>query len=274
MKQTTNNKGKRIAAGVAGGALVLVLLLAGDAVYGDPLSRAWAAHCAIRYAESLYPGQTFRVAQSGAGSMFGYLTFVQSEQSEDTWFDVQTDFWFWTTDERFAGEPARHEYYVESGMNTYMRLGREASEEVDAVLEQELPQYQFVIRTDESERGSFVAVCYSPDAAEEEQLAKQFPELVALDTPFSKDILDKVPSCLRVTGTWPTTPTQAGVDTVLAQVKQVMEANGYHFAWYSLTLTDATAPDYQTGLDLLAESGDVAADDIPAAAAATPETAN
>ena len=50
------------------------------------------------------------------------------------------------------------------------------------------------------------------------------------------------------------------------------EANGYRFAWYNITLTDATAPDYQTGLERLAESGDVAAADIPAAVA-TPETA-
>ena len=60
------------------------------------------------------------------------------------------------------------------------------------------------------------------------------------------------------------------MDTVLAQVKQVMEANGYRFAWYDVTLTDATAPDYQTRLENLAESGDVAAEDIPAAA--TPES--
>ena len=272
MKQTTNNKGKRIAAGIAGGALVLGLLLTADAIYGDPLSPVWAEHCAVKYAESLYPGQTFRVLQSGTGSLFGCLTFVQSEQSEDTWFDVQTDFWFRTTDERFEGEPPRHEFYVESGMNTCMRLGREASEEVDAVLERELPQYQFVISTGDSERGSFVDICYSPDEAEAKQLAKQFPELVPLDTPFSKEILAKVPSYLSVTGTWPTTPTQADVDEVLAQVKQVMEQNGYRFAWYNITLTDATAPDYEAGLDLLAESGDVAAADIPAAVA-TPETA-
>ena len=62
------------------------------------------------------------------------------------------------------------------------------------------------------------------------------------------------------------------MDTVLTQVKQVMEANGYRFAWYNVTLTDATAPDYEAGLDLLVESGDVAAADIPAAVA-TPETA-
>ena len=78
-------------------------------------------------------------------------------------------------------------------MNTCMRLGREASEEVDAVLERELPQYQFVISTGDSERGSFVDICYSPDEAEAKQLAKQFPELVPLDTPFSKEILAKVP---------------------------------------------------------------------------------
>ena len=45
----------------------------------------------------------------------------------------------------------------------------------------------------------------------------------------------------------------------------MLTAAGYDFAYYSLTLTDATAPDYQAGLERLAESGDVAAADIPAA---------
>ena len=39
--------------------LILALLLAFDAINGDPLSQQWAIHRAIRYAEKLYPEETF-----------------------------------------------------------------------------------------------------------------------------------------------------------------------------------------------------------------------
>ena len=42
---------KRIAAGIAAVLLILAMLLAADAVYGDPISRAWANARAIAYAE-------------------------------------------------------------------------------------------------------------------------------------------------------------------------------------------------------------------------------
>ena len=89
MNDETDDKqqGKRIAAGVAGGVLVLGLLLAADAAYGDPLSRAWAESRAVQYAEELYPGQTFIVTASYDGSRFEYGAFVQSEQSPDTRFE-------------------------------------------------------------------------------------------------------------------------------------------------------------------------------------------
>lgn len=268
MKQTTNNRGKRIAAGVAGGVLVLGLLLAADAVYGDPLSRAWAESRAVQYAESLYPGQTFTAVESGGGAGFRYYTWVQSDQSPDTRFDVDTSFWFFTTDDG-GGDVPRHEQLVEQRWNTAYRMGTEAAVQVDAILTEELPQYEFAANygSQESLKSSFVSLGYDPD---EGAIPGNYAEYLPLDAAFSKDILQNVPACLMLQCTWPTAPTQSDVDEVLTQVKQVMETNGYRFAWYDVTLTDATAPDYHTGLESLAESGDVAAADIPAA---SPETA-
>ena len=269
MKQTTNNKGKRIAAGVAGGVLVLGLLLAADAVYGDPLSRAWAESRAVQYAESLYPGQTFIVTESYDGSRFEYGTLVQSEQSPDTRFEVRTSFWLFTTDDSGEDDPSSHEWLVEQRWNTAYRMGTEAAAQVDDILAEELPQYEFAANYggEEPQRSSFISIGYTPETG---AVPGNYAEYLPLDASFSKDLLQDVPTRLMLQCTWPTTPTQADVDTVLAQVKQVMEANGYRFAWYDVTLTDATAPDYQTRLENLAESGDVAAEDIPAAA--TPES--
>ena len=70
MNDETDDKqqGKADRRRVAGGVLVLGLLLAADAAYGDPLSRAWAESRAVQYAEELYPGQTFIVTASYDGS--------------------------------------------------------------------------------------------------------------------------------------------------------------------------------------------------------------
>lgn len=230
--------GKRIAAGIVGGALVLVLLLAADAVAGDPVSRAWAEHRSIKYAEELYPEQTFRVLQSDGGSLFGYLVFVQSEQSEDTWFDIQTDFWFWTTDRRFEGQTPRHEFYVESGLNTRTRLEREAENAIDTILAEQLPQYRFVMEERYAFNGSSVTIGYSPHETEQQKLAETFLDYVPLDTPFSGQVLDSIPCKLYLQGFWPTAPTQADAEAVLTEVKTVLQENGYTFAHYELKLLD------------------------------------
>ena len=271
MKQMTNHKGRRIAAGVAGGALVLGLLLAADAAYGDPLSRAWAESRAVQYAEDLYPGQTFIVTASYDGSRFEYGAFVQSEQSPDTRFEVRTSFWLFTTDDGGEDDPSSHEWLVEQRWNTAYRMGTEAAAQVDAILAEELPQYEFAANygSGEPQHSSFISLGYDPD---EGAVPGNYAEYLPLDAAFSKDILQNVPARLMLQCAWPTTPTQADVDTVLADLKRVLTAAGYDFAYYDLTLTDATAPSYEEGLERLAESGDVAAADIPAAVA-TPETA-
>lgn len=259
---------KRIAAGIAAVLLILAMLLAADAVYGDPISRAWANARAIAYAEKLYPDQTFTVESENGGSLWNYNTWVQSEQSQDTRFDVTTRFWLFTDDSGGLEGTTRHEQMVERRWNTAYRMGEEAAADVEELLQTELPQYQFAGSYGAEQRSCSIQLGYTQDG---EVMPQEYADLLPLDAPFDKSLLQKIPTKLSITGVWPTTPTQADVDTVLADLKRVLTAAGYDFAWYSLTLTDATAPDYQTGLDRLAESGDVAAADIPAA---TPETAD
>ena len=52
-------KTKKRLAGAAGILIILCLLLAVDAVTGDPVSRAWAEWRALHRAETLYPEQEF-----------------------------------------------------------------------------------------------------------------------------------------------------------------------------------------------------------------------
>lgn len=250
---------KRIAAGIVAVLLILAMLLAADAIYGDPVSRAWANSRAIAYAEKLYPGQTFTVESEDSGSFWTYCTWVQSEQSQDTRFDVTTKFWLFTSDEGGMEGLSRHEQMVERRWNTAYRMGEEAAAAVEEVLQKELPQYQFAGNYGAEQRSCDIQLGYTEDSS---VIPQEYAELLPLDTPFDKSLLQEIPTKLRVTGVWPTTPTQADVDTVLADLKKVLTAAGYDFAYYDLTLTDATAPSYEEGLDRLAESGVVAADRI------------
>lgn len=250
---------KRIAAGIVAVLLILAMLLAADAIYGDPVSRAWANSRAIAYAEKLYPGQTFTVEREDSGSFWTYGTWVQSEQSQDTRFDVTTKFWLFTSDEGGMEGLSRHEQMVERRWNTAYRMGEEAAAAVEEVLQKELPQYQFAGTYGAEQRSCDIQLGYTEDSS---VIPQEYAELLPLDAPFDKSLLQEIPTKLSVTGLWPTTPTQADVDTVLADLKKVLTAAGYDFAYYDLTLTDATAPSYEEGLDRLAESGVVAADSI------------
>ena len=253
---------KRIAAGIVAVLLILAMLLAADAIYGDPVSRAWANSRAIAYAEKLYPGQTFTVESEDSGSFWTYGTWVQSEQSQDTRFDVTTKFWLFTSDEGGMDGLSRHEQMVERRWNTAYRMGEEAAAAVEEVLQKELPQYQFAGTYGAEQRSCDIQLGYTEDSS---VMPQEYADLLPLDASFDKSLLQKIPTKLSITGVWPTTPTQADVDTVLADLKRVLTDAGYDFAYYSLTLTDATAPSYEEGMDRLAESGVVAADSISAA---------
>lgn len=259
MKQGNIPAGRRIAAAAAACGLMVILLLAADGWAGDPLSRAWADSRAVQYAQSLYPGQTFTVTESSGGSLFRYTTWVQSEQSPDTRFDVDTRFWLFTSDRQQDSEP-RHQSLVEQRWNTAIRMGKEAAVQVDAILTRDLSQYTFAPAF---ENCSQVDVGFEGGG---QMVPANYVADLPLDGEFTQDILQKVPCRLMLQCIWPSAPSQADLQQVLAQVKQVMESNGYPFAWYNITLVDGTAQDHQTSMDNLVESGSVAAGEIPAAA--------
>ena len=89
---------RRILTGLAVFAATVVLLfgLVQSGLYGDPLSDAWAQWRAIRYAEQLFPGQTF-TAPDGCWytQYFNYSVNVQSDQEPGTYFIIEVRKWFW-----------------------------------------------------------------------------------------------------------------------------------------------------------------------------------
>ena len=126
--------------------LILALLLAFDAINGDPLSQQWAIYRAIRYAEKLYPEETFHWDQRTAadGQFFHYVVYVQSDQSSDTNFAVQTRFWLLTDDEIRGKElEPDHVFCVDHRWNTAYRLGDEAAQQAAAYLTVQAPELNF-----------------------------------------------------------------------------------------------------------------------------------
>ena len=130
-------KSKRKLAGVLAVVLIALVLLAFDCINGDPISERWAMHRAIQFAEKLYPDQTFTA--EGAGSMRGfcYTTRVQSQQSKDTWFYVETHFWLFTSDIYTID----HTQYIDARLNTSNRMDLEARDELAPVLADALSEY-------------------------------------------------------------------------------------------------------------------------------------
>ena len=146
MKTKTNKtKNLRRLALAAALLLSLALLLAFDAINGDPLSQQWAIHRAIRYAEKLYPEETFHWDQRTAagGQFFHYVVYVQSDQSRDTNFAVQTRFWLLTDDEIRGKElEPDHVFYVDHRWTTAYRLGDEAAQQAALAFEQAMYKFE------------------------------------------------------------------------------------------------------------------------------------
>ena len=140
--KTNKTKNLRRLALAAALLLILALLLVFDAINGDPLSQQWAIHRAIRYAEKLYPEETFHWDQRTApgGQFFHYVVYVQSDQSRDTNFAVQTRFWLLTDDEIRGKElEPDHVFYVDHRWTTAYRLGDEAAQQAAAYLTVQAP---------------------------------------------------------------------------------------------------------------------------------------
>lgn len=245
-----SNKTKRVLAGVLGIAIILLLLLGMLVRSGDPVSRAWADFRAVQYAEKLYPGQKFYVSRSYDGQEFRYSAVVQSQQSTDTWFEVNTQWWFFTNDSTYRGPD--HEYRVEQRYNTLKRLEEEAQTLADSVVKLEFPYFDIHCN---------VLLGYSceEDGALEDCL-DGYRRLLELDTPFSTELMSKLPSVVYVNVTWKAIPTERDIQDMLHSVKAAMEHSGLRFDYYSVNLY----PDENVvGVNGKADSGFVSADTIP-----------
>lgn len=256
-------KTKKRLAGAAGILIILGLLLAVDAITGDPFSRAWAQWRALHRAETLYPDQEFYVVSSYSGQFFNYGVTVQSTTSTDTRFDVTTDFWLITED--------RAEEQVENRWNTCYRMGQEGAEQIAGILAQEAPELNLAGIYGTDLNRVELDLAWEPDGeGAGRSHPEKTPELFPLDGAFDMSILQKVPSRLCLQVNWTGTPTQQDLDTVLQNLKQVMEANGLPVTYYDVHLVpmysleeyDQRYSSRENYLNEVLASGPVAANDI------------
>lgn len=256
-------KTKKRLAGAAGILIILGLLLAVDAITGDPFSRAWAQWRALHRAETLYPDQEFYVVSSYSGQFFNYGVTVQSTTSTDTRFDVTTDFWLITED--------RAEEQVENRWNTCYRMGQEGAEQIAGILAQEAPELNLAGIYGTDLNRVELDLAWEPDGeGAGRSHPEKTPELFPLDGAFDMSILQKVPSRLCLQVNWTGTPTQQDLDTVLQTLKQVMEANGLPVTYYDVHLVpmysleeyDQRYSSRENYLNEVLASGPVAANDI------------
>lgn len=249
-------KTKKRLAGAAGILIILCLLLAVDAITGDPVSRAWAEWRALHRAEALYPGQEFSVTSSYSGQFFSYGVTVQSTTSTDTHFDVSTHFWLFTED--------RAQDLVENRWNTCYRMGEEGADEIAKILAREAPELELAGVYGSEMRTVELDLAWEPDGdGSGRSVPGNYAENFPLDGAFDVSLLQKVPShvCLQVL--WNGTPAQEDLDGVLRTVKQVLEQNNLPVTYYDVTLVPMDGYNsHEELLDMVVESGPVAAADI------------
>lgn len=246
-------KTKKRLAGAAGILLILCLLLAVDAVTGDPVSRAWAEWRALHRAETLYPEQEFYVSSSYSGQFFNYGATVQSTTSTDTHFDVITDFWLFTED--------RAEEQVENRWNTCYRMGEEGANEIAKILVREAPELELAGVYGSEMRTVELDLAWEPDGeGAGRSVPGNYAENFPLDGSFDVSLLQKVPSRVCMQVLWQGAPAQEDLDSVLRTVKQVMEANDLPVTYYDVTLVPMDGYNsHEELLDMVLESGPVAA---------------
>ena len=244
-------KSKRKMAGILAAVLIALVLLAFDCINGDPISERWAMHRAIQFAEKLYPDQTFTAENAGSMRGFCYTVGVQSKQSRDTQFYVETSFWLFTSDTPTVD----HTQYVDARLNTAWRMDEEARADLAPALVDALPEYD--IPYDEKQQCVMVILPYE-SGKNISDLGMEYQQWLPLDAPFEKEILQHVPAKLAVTIQTTSQPQQADLQPALQKIKAACEANGYHFATYDVTMVQRDIP-YETALAQCIESDDVAA---------------
>lgn len=247
-------KSKRKMAGILAAVLIALVLLAFDCINGDPISERWAMHRAIQFAEKLYPDQTFTAENAGSMRGFCYTVSVQSQQSRDTRFYVETSFWLFTSDTPTVD----HTQYVDARLNTAWRMDEEARADLAPALVDALPEYD--IPYDEKQQCVMVILPYE-SGKNISDLGMEYQQWLPLDAPFEKKILQHVPAKLAVTIQTTSQPQRADFQPALQKIKAACEANGYHFATYNVTMIQRDIP-YETALAQCIESDDVAAGEI------------
>ena len=224
-------------------AAALLVALFAYTVNGDPISGAWAQQRAIRYAEQRFPGQTFTAPNGSWYSYyFNYSVEVQSDQSPDTHFTVETRKWLWLDDNGTTDA-------VTNGVSARQRMEQALTDKA---------QRTFDALSDRSDLDGTLQVelCVEPDADSSSGYAphaEHYSDVIYLDAPMDEAILDKVPSCLTLTIFWPTAATETDVQTVLREVKQLMEQSDLPMTYYHVTLL---------GSDGIVGSGVVAANAV------------
>ena len=243
--------------------LILALLLAFDAINGDPLSKQWAIHRAIRYAEKLYPEETFHWDQRTAadGQFFHYVVYVQSDQSGDTNFAVQTRFWLMTDDEIRGKEfEPDHVFCVDHRSNTAYRLGGEAAQQASAYLNVQAPELNFASVYGAKGNTVEIDLCYTE---QDGRTPADYVDALPLDAAFDKAMLQKVPSRLCAQILWDGKPTDADMQQVLHTLKQVLENNDMPITYYDITLVPTgNYADHNAYMADVLESGLTPADKI------------
>lgn len=224
-------------------AAALLAALFAYTVNGDPVSSAWAQRRAIRYAEQRFPGQTFTTPEGSWYSYyFNYSVEVQSDQSPDTHFTVETRKWLWLDDYGTADA-------VTDGATARQRMEQTLTDKAQRAFDtmSDLRDLDATLQ---------IELCVEPDADSSSGYAphaEHYRDIIYLDAPMDDAILDKVPSCFDLTIFWPTTATEADVQTVLQKVKQLMEQSDLPMTYYDVTLL---------GSDGIVGSGVVAAENI------------
>ena len=243
--------------------LILALLLAFDALNGDPLSQQWAIYRAIQYAEKLYPAETFHWDQRTAadGQFFHYVVYVQSDQSRDTNFAVQTRFWLLTDDEIRGKElEPDHVFCVDHRSNTAYRLGDEAAQQAAAYLTEQAPELNFASVYGAKGNTVEIDLCYTE---QDGMTPANYVDDLPLDAAFDKALLQKVPSRLCAQILWDAKPTDADMQQVLHTLKQVLENNDMPITYYDITLVPTgNYADHNAYMADVLESGLTPADKI------------
>ena len=224
-------------AGLAAAAVLLAGLIY-SGLYGDPVSDAWAQWRALRYAERLFPGQTFTAPDgSWYTQYFNYSVTVQSDQSPDTHFTVEVRKWFWLEDYGTAA-------YVTDGTTACRRVEKTLSEKA----EQKFELLSDLSRLD----GQYsVWLCAVPDAASITSFdcaVGPYAAWVYTDAPFDVSILEHVPGALDLTLYWPTAPAESDLQAVLHEAKQVMERSGLPMTYYTVTLVGPDGDKVRSGV--------------------------